>query len=233
MSNHNIMTTKELAEYIKLNEKTVIKMAQTGEIPGIKVGNQWRFHLMTIDDYLQGRLVKSSDSDLDKVINTANVVVPLSRLIREETIILDLKSLTKSEALEELSIFAEKISITVNQKVLLDELNKREKMLSTALGNGIAVPHPRNPSPELFNSTGIILARSSAGIEFDAPDKKKVHLFFMCCADNEFTHIRYLAKVSKFLHVNKIFDSLMNAADKNKIMQILLEYERDSFVKKS
>ena len=53
MLNSKVMTTKELAEYIKLNEKTIIKMAQNGELPGKKVGNQWRFHLMAIDNYLQ------------------------------------------------------------------------------------------------------------------------------------------------------------------------------------
>ncbi|PIQ90302.1 MAG: MerR family transcriptional regulator, partial [Candidatus Omnitrophica bacterium CG11_big_fil_rev_8_21_14_0_20_41_12] len=37
-----IMTTRELANYIKLNEKTIIRMAQNGKIPGVKVGSQWR-----------------------------------------------------------------------------------------------------------------------------------------------------------------------------------------------
>ena len=44
--------SKELAEYLKLNEKTIIKMAQNKDLSGVKVGNQWRFHRAAIDAYL-------------------------------------------------------------------------------------------------------------------------------------------------------------------------------------
>ena len=60
MKNDYILTTKELADYLKLNEKTIIKMAQAGNIPGVKIGNQWRFHLSSINDYLMTGSVKSA-----------------------------------------------------------------------------------------------------------------------------------------------------------------------------
>ena len=58
-------------------------------------------------------------------------------------------------------------------------------MLSTAVGGGIAIPHPRSPNPSLFKKTNIIMARSNEGIDFTAPDNKRVHLFFMPCASKD------------------------------------------------
>jgi len=76
MINRHIMTTRELAEYIKMNEKTVLKMAQRGELPGVKIGNQWRFHIDSIDEYIQKGVPKLPDNDLDLIIRTAEHIIP-------------------------------------------------------------------------------------------------------------------------------------------------------------
>jgi len=59
-----VLTTQELSEYLKLNEKTIIKKAQLGEIPGVKIGNQWRFNLLAIDAYIKGYTLESPGGDL-------------------------------------------------------------------------------------------------------------------------------------------------------------------------
>ena len=68
MDKKGILTTREISKYLKLNEKTVIKMAQKRELPGFKIGSQWRFYLSTIDEYLQDKIVKSSKHVFSKVI---------------------------------------------------------------------------------------------------------------------------------------------------------------------
>ena len=47
-----ILTTKELAEYLKLTEVTIYKYANEGKIPGFKIGSRWRFDKEKIDDLL-------------------------------------------------------------------------------------------------------------------------------------------------------------------------------------
>ncbi len=227
MPKDNIMTTKELAEYIKLNEKTVIKMAQNGELPGIKIGNQWRFHLTAIDKYLQGEIVKSPDEELDLLIQTEAKIIPLSRLISVELMDLDLKAENIDEVLISLTKLARKNRLTLQDDLLLKELRKREKMMSTAIGKGVAVPHPRNPSAELFQKPNIVFMRSKKGIKFNAPDGKKVNVFFMICAPNEFVHLRLLAKIAKLLHVKNIMERFLCAETKKQVMQIFLAFDRD------
>lgn len=227
MTKNPIMTTRELAKYIQLNEKTVIKLAQTGEIPGKKIGSQWRFHLDAIDRYLQEDIVRAPDEDLNMIINTAEDIVPLSKLTNPAMIKLDSKAENIDEILIELTQIAVTNGITPSKNDLLRQLERRERMLSTAIGNGVAVPHPRYPSPELFKKQGIVIVRSKTGVAYNAPDNKPVHLFFMTCTPHEFVHLRTLAKISKLLHTPNSKEKMMQAESKKQIIKILMEFDRD------
>ncbi|MGA1864532.1 MAG: PTS sugar transporter subunit IIA [bacterium] len=220
------MTTKELAEYIKLNEKTVIKMAQNGDLPGKKIGNQWRFHLMAIDNFLLDNIIKSSDEDLNTLIRITETNIPLSRLTMPPLINLYLKSNNREEVLFEIAKIPCEAGLTPSIKILFEELKERERMLSTAVGDGIAIPHPRHPSIRLFKTPNIVICRTQKGINFDAPDNKKVHLFFLICAPDVCIHLRLLAKVSKLLHAKNIIQKFMEADSGEEIIKILLEFER-------
>jgi len=226
MAFDKIMTTKELANYIKLNEKTVLKMAQNNELPGIKVGNQWRFQLSSIDKHMQNEIIHAPSDELDTIIQTTDHVIPVSRLMDQSLIHLDRNVQTGNEVLTALSELAYTAGITPDKENLYVQLKEREKMLSTALGHGVAVPHPRIPSKELFQKPNIMLIRSKKGVDFGAPDKEKVHLFFMTCAPSIFMHLRLLAKIAKLLKIKDIIAQFMDASDKMEIIRILLEQER-------
>lgn len=54
-----ILTLKELAEYLKLTEKTAYRLAAEGKLPGFKVGGSWRFRLEDVDDWINSQKMKS------------------------------------------------------------------------------------------------------------------------------------------------------------------------------
>ncbi len=226
MVKNPIMTTRELANYIKLNEKTVIRMAQNGKMPGVKIGNQWRFHLTTIDRYLQTDLIESSNGDLDLIIETKKDAIPLSRLTDSKFIKINSPVKTSEQVLIELCKIAYAGGLTSKYDNLLKELKQREQMLTTAVGNRVALPHPRHPSEQLFKEPKIIILHSKKGINFNAPDKKLASVFFMPCASTEFVHIRLLAKISKLLHDTNIVEQIINAKTKEQIMRLLLEFDK-------
>lgn len=226
MNKEKIMTTRELAEYIKLNEKTVLKMAQKGQIPGVKIGNQWRFHLTSIDNYLQDEIVHAPQNELDMLIRTTDHIIPLSRLIDPSLIFLNMKATNAAEAVRELAGYAYSAGITPDADALCAELKEREEMLSTAIGSCVAVPHPRHPDKQLFLKPNIMLYRSRVGIEFGAHDNKKVHLFFMICAPGIAVHLRLLAKIAKLLQIKDIIEKIIQADNNSDIITILLQQER-------
>ncbi|MGB2601726.1 MAG: PTS sugar transporter subunit IIA [Candidatus Omnitrophota bacterium] len=228
MGNEKVMTTRELANYMKLSEKTILKKAQNGELPGVRVGSQWRFNLAAIDKYLQEDIMHDMPKDeLNIIIETAQNIIPLSRLISPGLMNLNLKAKTKDEVLSEIAETAYKGGIISAKKTLLNQLQKREKMLSTAVGNGIAIPHPRNPNPTLFKKPNILMAKSVEGIDFQAPDNKKVYLFFMICAPNMIVHLRLLAKISRLLHVGGVVDKFINISNSDEMIKVFLAIERN------
>ncbi|MDP8298745.1 MAG: PTS sugar transporter subunit IIA [Candidatus Tantalella remota] len=223
---NQILTTQELADYMRLNEKTILKMAQKGELPGVKVGSQWRFHLGVIDRYIQKDIMHTPDGELDSILKTTNHLIPLSRLFDKPLIKLDMKAKNKEEVLSEMVEIVDVAGIISDRKQLLEELKSREEMLSTAVGNGIAIPHPRKPNPTWFKRPNILMARSEKGVDFDSPDNEKVHLFFMTCAPNMMVHLRLMAKISKLLHIEGVIDDFMQVSKSDEIIRLLLEMER-------
>ncbi len=224
---NNVLTTQELSRYLKLNEKTILKMVKSGELPGVKIANQWRFYLSVVDKYLQNKIVQSLEQSLSKATKD---IMPLSRLIEHSFIILDLKSNSRDGVLYELAKIAEDAGIAISAEDVFEQLQNRENMLSTAVGNCIAIPHPRNPSEELFRRSSVIIARSLNGVDFSSPDGKKVHLFFMACATDITLHLKLLSKIAKLLESKNVFYKFMNANSKEDIIKILLESERITIV---
>ncbi len=60
MKNNEIMTIKDLSLYLKINEKTIYKLAKQGKLPGIKIGGMWRFKKEAIDNWIMntGKQIK-------------------------------------------------------------------------------------------------------------------------------------------------------------------------------
>jgi excisionase family DNA binding protein len=197
MTNDSIMTTRELAKYIKLNEKTLIKLAQNGQIPGVKIGNQWRFHSAAIDSYLQGNITHTPNRASEMFVDSVTPHIALSRLTNSELIELDYDKKDAESVLSKLAMIAYTNRITSSQEDLVEQLHSREKMLSTAIGKGVAIPHARHPSPSLFKEPKIIILRTKNGIAYGAPDERLVQLFFMICAPSELIHLRLLARISR------------------------------------
>jgi excisionase family DNA binding protein len=222
-----ILTTKELARYVKVNEKTLIKLAQNGEIPGVKVGNQWRFHSAVIDNYLKGHTLTKANRGAGPAIDTVISHITLSRLTDYDLIRFDSPAKSRQKVISELARIAYTHKVVSSQDKLIEQLESREKMLSTAIGKGVALPHARHPSPELFSEPKLVILRTANGIQYNSPDNEPVRLFVMICAPNEHIHLRLLARVSKFLYSSTNLDKLLRAQNKKEVMKILLKFDRD------
>ncbi|MEO0026107.1 MAG: PTS sugar transporter subunit IIA [candidate division WOR-3 bacterium] len=115
----------------------------------------------------------------------------LTSLLRADRINLDLKSKRKPEVLRELVLMI-RSGDTAEQ--LLQTLQKREELGSTGIGRGIAIPHGRSL---LLDKLEIAVGRSTKGVEFDAIDKKPVHLFFLVMAPPQDPGNQYLITLGR------------------------------------
>ncbi|MFB3926568.1 MAG: PTS sugar transporter subunit IIA [Syntrophales bacterium] len=146
-------------------------------------------------------------------------------MLRKEFIIPLLKAKNKREVIEELSSAFLKIHHDLDLGAMTGALLSREKLGSTGIGEGVAIPHGK-----IAGLDKIILSfgRSSEGIPFNALDGKPVHLFFLLMAPEGSTsqHLKVLAKISRMLKDGEFRNALMSADTAENIYRIIEEKDR-------
>ena len=100
----------------------------------------------------------------------------VEKYIRESYVILDLKADNKDEAISEMLIYSEASGLRINISQIIESMYKKEDIISSGLGYGVAFPHVRTSQVEDNN---IIFAISKKGLNYSAIDKKPVHLLTM------------------------------------------------------
>ncbi len=221
-----ILTLKELAEYLRVNERTILRMLKSGQIQGVKIGGQWRFNGSQIDQLF---FPPNKPSGPDVVPLTEftqpNIPMPISRLLREDRAILDMKAKSLEGVLQELSDPFAKKTLILDIQDLRNRLLAREKLLSTGIGGGIAIPHPRDPIPTLREPAIVIFGRSKAGVDFQAPDKKPVRLFFLLACQNIELHLHLMGALARLLQDAAFTDGCLAAATGEDVVRLALEAE--------
>lgn len=137
-------------------------------------------------------------------------------IFRKEYIIEELKAKTKRDVLAELSSVIHRENGAINHDLIVNTLLDREKLGSTGIGDGIAIPHGKLADlDELLVSFG----RSRQGVEFDSMDGKPANLFFLLLAPENTTgiHLKALAKISKMLKDSTFRKKLIEAKSKDEL----------------
>ncbi|GJQ60502.1 MAG: PTS sugar transporter subunit IIA [Candidatus Scalindua sp. AMX11] len=146
--------------------------------------------------------------------------------IDEETVLEDLKSTDKE------SVIREMVEVLCNLKKIdesdindvMDALLRREKVGSTGIGKGVAVPHTKHKC--VTKITGAF-ARSLRGVEFDALDGEPVYLFFLLISPHDSTdlHLSALEKISMAIRNPDFRNFIKEASGKVEIVEILKEVD--------
>ncbi|NNM67996.1 MAG: PTS transporter subunit EIIA [Spirochaetales bacterium] len=222
---NEIMTLSEVASYLKIAEKTVSRMIIRGEIPCTKVASQWRFMKAMIDDWLISRMNVVPQNDLAKILENPEGLIPFTRITNEELIVPNLVPGTKRDILTQL------IRPLVSQEIIEDpddflrKLLAREKMVTTGIGRGVAIPHLRHPRENPGGGPRMVVGICRPGTDYESIDGKLTHLFFLLVSDSEVVHLRVLAKLNQILREGN-FVSRLIAASKEEVLDILVEGEK-------
>lgn len=150
--------------------------------------------------------------------------MPLSDLLTPKAVVLNLHARCKREAL---SALADRAALLTGAEaaVIRDALMEREKLGSTGVGRGVAIPHGKIEG--LGQMTGV-LAKLDAPIDFEAVDDQPVDLIFVLLApaDASAAHLKALAKVSRLLRDERVREALRGAATPEALFAIAVESER-------
>ncbi|KPJ63179.1 MAG: PTS fructose transporter subunit IIA [Planctomycetes bacterium DG_23] len=145
-----------------------------------------------------------------------------------EAVIDDLQARDKSGAIKEMVAMLKKTGLLKTKQVpaVVKALLAREKLGSTGIGKGVAVPHARCKG---VKSVLGLLARSTQGVQFDALDGEPVYVFFLLLSapDASGEHLACLERVSLLLRDTNFCRFLKEAEDKKEVVELLKEAEEN------
>ncbi len=148
----------------------------------------------------------------------------LSDLIKRELVCLDIESTEKTGSIAEMAESLARENIIRDKRVFLREVLGREKMGSSGIGEGVAIPHARTGMVEEII---IAFGRSRRGINFESLDRKPVYLLFLIASptnDNEL-YLRTLSCLSRFLREKECRESLLQAKTVDEVFFTLNSFE--------
>ncbi len=147
----------------------------------------------------------------------------LRQHLRAALFIPELRSRRKSSALEEMVEAVASAGVTRHPEALLDAVRRREAMGSTGLGKGVAVPHARST---VVTERAVLVARSTKGVDFSAPDGLPAHLCFLIVApplDRDPLYLTLLAEIVRSVRLAKTRQRLLDAPDFAAVQRHLVE----------
>jgi PTS system nitrogen regulatory IIA component len=143
-------------------------------------------------------------------------------ILREQCVVADIKGKTKREVITELVEALGKAHLVNDVATVVSTVMEREKLGSTGIGNGVAVPHGK-----LKNVSNIMCAfgRSQDGVDFDAVDRGLVHIFFLVLAPEDSTslHLKVLSRITKILRDQSLREKVMKLPNAHDIYTSILE----------
>ena len=214
---HEIMTIEEVAEYLRVSERTVYDWAQKGQLPGGKLGTTWRFKRSDIVGWVNRRIGNSAAP----VAPVAPGMEMLSRILSPERVVFFDKA-EKAAALKTLCAVLGTSPLIRNESELEEAIFKREDLMSTGIGSGVGVPHVRLDSvDDLIMALGI--ARKPLD-DYSSLDEVPVQIVCMVAASGTQhpQYIRALSAISSRLKDETVRKALIEAKDAVSVYNIFI-----------
>jgi len=149
------------------------------------------------------------------------MAMEIKDLITTESVIPSLRATSKKQALQELAKRAADM-IGVHERAVFDVLMEREKLGTTGVGNGIAIPHGKLPNLDRLYG---LFARLERPIDFQAIDEQPVDLIFLLLAPESAgaDHLKALARVSRLLRDKTVCEKLRGTDGAEALYALLTE----------
>jgi PTS system nitrogen regulatory IIA component len=146
----------------------------------------------------------------------------LSEILGEDNVISDLKARDKRTVLEELAQTIVDQEPDLDKSSLVKVLLDRERLGSTGIGDGVAIPHGKYNG---LSQPMVSFGRSRKGLDFESMDGQPAFLFFLLVAPENSTsiHLKALARIAKILKSSSFRKALMEVPTKEELYQTIIQ----------
>ena len=216
-----VLNLKQAAEHVHLEPNELRHCAQRGEIVAEKRGEEWFFEHRALDEWAQRALLAANERTLqeqhrvmmDENRRARRADWGVADLFHAEAVDLAVQAKAKAGILRDMTDLAERGGKVYDSEGLFKALEARENAASTAIGEGVALLHPRFHDPYLFEESFVAYGRSVRPIFFGAADGAGTHHFFLVCSTDHEEHLHVLARLAVLAHGTDLLERLDEAAD--------------------
>ncbi len=232
---YEAMNLEELAAYLHLHLAQVRKLVDRGDIPGRKVGGEWRFSPTEVHDWIERRIGLAGEEGLLQVENALQRPPGASRL--EHIVLADLLPLaaiavplparTRNSVISRMTRLAADTGLLWDAVAMETAVREREEMHPTALDCGVALLHPRRPMPQILSEPLLALGLTESPIPFGGEHGSLTDIFFLICSEDDRQHLRVLARLSRVIAVPSFLESLRAVQSGPEALDVVRQYEQE------
>jgi PTS system nitrogen regulatory IIA component len=222
------LSVKEVAGLLSVSEKTIYRMIKDETIPCFRVGGQWRFDRREISSWIEDTREFRYDAS-HKGPSQDDESVIITELLKRGGIYYDVPGRTMDSAI---MFCLDRIKSSIPQidiRRLFSAIMERERLCSTAAGNGIAFPHPRPFKEFTAALSSIALCRLGGPIPFHALDNEHVDTLFFIFPKSERRFLRIQAKLSRLLKDDQLVRAIREKTRPDELIALFASKEQEIF----
>ncbi len=210
---------KEVAKLLKVSEKTIYRWIKDEKIPYYRINHQYRFRTDEINQWAVNNKYDISETDIETYSNNP---VSISSSLKNGGIYYHI---TGNDMPTTLSDAVNLINIPhgLNRSTILTNLIRREEMAPTAMGNGIAFPHPRTPIVTDITSESLSICFLDTPLEGYALDNIPIHTILIILSATQTRHLQLISKLSFLCRQEKFIELLRTRALREDILSYIAQ----------
>jgi len=193
-----LLTVRQAAALLRSSERQVYRWVDDGEIPFQRVRDQVRFNRTDLLDWATSRRLPISLEAFDAGLDPEDRAPSLARALRAGGVHAGIEAADREAALREV-VERTPIPESIDRELILEVLLAREQASSSALGDGIAIPHVRQPVVAPGAESTVSVSYLQAPVPFGAPDGKPVSTVFFIVSPTVRKHLQMLAHLARAL----------------------------------
>ena len=230
---YRVFNLAEAAEYLHLAEDVLEDLARRGEVPCTRQGSRLVFRHGELDEWASRRVLEFSGDSLSdfhrrstaKYHDLSSDAAIISALTKPEWIEPRMSCRTRSSVIYEMTDMADRTGLLCYRNELVESLVEREKLCSTALSGGLALLHPRNHEPYMFEDSFVVVGKTIAQVPFGSPDRSTTDVFFLICCQDDRIHLHVLARLCMMCHQTGLLLEMRGTDDPAELYRILVASE--------
>jgi PTS system nitrogen regulatory IIA component len=225
------LTVRDVAELFKVNEKTIYRWIKSGELPAYRFNSTYRFNRAELIEWATTRRMNVPAS-LVQEPKSEDAPISLSAALAAGGIHYRITGKDKAALLKSV-VDLMRLPDDVSREFLLEVLMVREAMASTGIGDGIAIPHIRNPIVLHLPSPLVTLCFTEQPVDFDSLDGKPVTCLFTLVSPTVRTHLSLLSRLAFVLRDADFMAMLRSQAGRDDILGAVKRIEAQLDQKKA